>query len=99
MTVKTILSRKGRNVVTIEPSATLQAATATLVEHRIGAVVVLGADRRDRPSLGVRCRARICGIRRGCVVRDDCCLLLRRTMQEQQIVACIKKADRLAAAG
>ena len=46
MTVKTILSRKGRNVVTIEPSATLEAAIATLAEHRIGAVVVLGADRR-----------------------------------------------------
>ena len=46
MTVQTILSRKGRNVVTIEPSATLQAAIATLAEHRIGAVVVLGADRR-----------------------------------------------------
>ena len=64
MTVQTILSRKGRNVVTIEPSATLQAAIATLAEHRIGAVVVLGAD---RPSLGARCRTRICGIRRGCV--------------------------------
>ena len=46
MTVQTILSRKGRNVVTIEPSATLQAAIATLAEHHIGAVVVLGADRR-----------------------------------------------------
>ena len=46
MTVQTILSRKGRNVVTIEPSATLQAAIAALAEHRIGAVVVLGADRR-----------------------------------------------------
>jgi CBS domain-containing protein len=46
MTVQTILSRKGRSVVTIEPSATLQAAIATLAEHRIGAVVVLGADRR-----------------------------------------------------
>jgi CBS domain-containing protein len=46
MTVKTILSRKGRNVVTIEPGATLGAAIATLAEHRIGAVVVLGADRR-----------------------------------------------------
>jgi CBS domain-containing protein len=42
MTVQTILSRKGRNVVTIEPSATLQAAIATLAEHHIGAVVVLG---------------------------------------------------------
>jgi CBS-domain-containing membrane protein len=46
MTVKTIVSRKGRDVVTIEPSATLEAAIATLAEHRIGAVVVLGADRR-----------------------------------------------------
>jgi CBS domain-containing protein len=46
MTVQTILSRKGRNVVTIEPTATLQAAIATLAEHHIGAVVVLGADRR-----------------------------------------------------
>jgi CBS domain-containing protein len=46
MTVKTIVSRKGRDVVTIEPSATLEAAIATLAEHRIDAVVVLGADRR-----------------------------------------------------
>jgi len=46
ITVQTILSRKGRNVVTIEPSATLQAAIAALAEHRIGAVVVLGAHRR-----------------------------------------------------
>ena len=46
MTVKTIVSRKGSDVVTIEPSATLEAAIATLAEHRIGAVVVLGADRR-----------------------------------------------------
>jgi CBS domain-containing protein len=46
MTVKAILSRKGTDVVTIEPSATLQAAIATLAEHRIGALMVLGADRR-----------------------------------------------------
>jgi CBS domain-containing protein len=46
MTVKTILSRKGRDVVTFEPIATLEAAVAKLAEHRIGAVVVLGADRR-----------------------------------------------------
>ena len=46
MTVKAIVSRKGRNVVTIGPSATLEAAIAKLAEHRIGAVVVLGAERR-----------------------------------------------------
>ena len=33
-------------VLPIEPSATLEAAIATLADHRIGAVVVLGADRR-----------------------------------------------------
>ena len=46
MTVKTILCRKGRDVVTIEPSATLESAIATLAEHRIGALVVLGAEQR-----------------------------------------------------
>ena len=46
MTVKTILCRKGRDVVTLEPSAPLESAIATLAEHRIGALVVLGADRR-----------------------------------------------------
>ncbi len=44
MTVKAILSRKGGSVVT-EPAATLAAAIATLAQHRIGALVVLGADR------------------------------------------------------
>ena len=46
MTVKTILSRKGGAVVTIEPSAALEVAIATLAEHRIGALVVLGAEGR-----------------------------------------------------
>ena len=43
MTVKAILSRKGSGVLTIEPAATLAAAIATLAQHRIGALVVLGA--------------------------------------------------------
>jgi CBS domain-containing protein len=46
MTVKTILSHKGRNVITIEPTATLDTAVATLARQRIGALVVLGADQR-----------------------------------------------------
>jgi CBS domain-containing protein len=46
MTVKAILCKKGRDVVTIDPSATLETAIATLAEHRIGALVVLGADQR-----------------------------------------------------
>jgi CBS domain-containing protein len=46
MMVKTILSEKGDKVVTIKPTATLEHAIATLAEHRIGALVVLGADQR-----------------------------------------------------
>jgi CBS domain-containing protein len=46
MNVKTILSLKGSHVTTIEPTATLEAAVAILAKHRIGALVVLGADQR-----------------------------------------------------
>jgi len=46
MTVSIILAAKGREIVTIEPSATLKSAVALLAERRIGAVLVLGADNR-----------------------------------------------------
>jgi CBS domain-containing protein len=46
MNVKTILSLKGSHVTTVEPTATLEAAVAILAKHRIGALVVLGADQR-----------------------------------------------------
>jgi CBS domain-containing protein len=46
MTVKAILTAKGGDVVTIEPTADLAAAAKLLAERRIGAVVILGADRR-----------------------------------------------------
>jgi len=46
MTVATILAAKGRDVMTIEPSASLAAASRLLAEKRIGAVLILGADRR-----------------------------------------------------
>jgi CBS domain-containing protein len=44
MTVKAILSRKGNEVVTIPPTATLFDAVKILDTHRIGAVVIAGAD-------------------------------------------------------
>ncbi|MPZ56444.1 MAG: CBS domain-containing protein [Rhizobiales bacterium] len=46
MTVKAILKAKGSDVVTIEPSATIAAAVKRLAEHRIGALVVHGPDKR-----------------------------------------------------
>ena len=46
MIVKAILAAKGGNIVSIEPTATLDAAVKTLAEHKIGALLVLGPDRR-----------------------------------------------------
>ena len=52
MTVSIILDCKGREVVTIEPSASLASAVGLLAEKRIGAVLILGADRR---VVGILC--------------------------------------------
>lgn len=46
MTVRTILAAKGRDVIVIDPGASLADAAKLLAEKRIGAVLVLGADRR-----------------------------------------------------
>jgi CBS domain-containing protein len=46
MTVSIILADKGRDIVTIEPSASLTEAVKLLAEKRIGAALILGADRR-----------------------------------------------------
>ncbi|MEF2073632.1 CBS domain-containing protein [Consotaella aegiceratis] len=44
MTVKLILERKGRDVVTMKPNVTLAQAAARLAEKRIGAVILLNED-------------------------------------------------------
>ena len=46
MTVKAILSRKGSDVVTIAPTASLTDAVKLLAERRIGAILVTGPDNR-----------------------------------------------------
>jgi CBS domain-containing protein len=46
MIVKAILSAKGGDVISIEPTASLETAVRTLTEHNIGALLVLGPDRR-----------------------------------------------------
>lgn len=46
MTVKAILSAKGGEVVTVDPTANLATAAKILAERNIGALVVTGADRR-----------------------------------------------------
>ena len=46
MTVKAILSVKGTDVLTIEPTTNLASAAKLLAERKIGALVVTGPDRR-----------------------------------------------------
>ena len=46
MTVKAILSAKGGEVATIDPTTNVAAAAKVLAERRIGALVVTGADKR-----------------------------------------------------
>ena len=46
MTVKAILSAKGGNVFTDEPTATVGAAAKFLAVRRIGALVVTGPEQR-----------------------------------------------------
>ncbi|HWV54536.1 CBS domain-containing protein [Pseudorhodoplanes sp.] len=46
MIVKSILSAKGRDVMTIAPTATLAEATNILADRKIGALVVTGAGGR-----------------------------------------------------
>jgi CBS domain-containing protein len=46
MTIKAILSAKGGDLISIDPTATIETAAKTLAEHKIGALLVLGPDRR-----------------------------------------------------
>ena len=46
MTVQKILTRKGSTVHTIEPTTTIEHAAKSLSDHRIGALVVTGAEGR-----------------------------------------------------
>jgi len=44
MTVATIIAGKGRDVFTAQPHRTLQEAARMLAEHKIGALIITGAD-------------------------------------------------------
>lgn len=70
MTVKAILSRKGREVVTIAPTASLFEAAKLLADRRIGAIVVTGADHRVAGILSERDIVRTIG-QRGASALDE----------------------------
>jgi CBS domain-containing protein len=70
MTVSIILAGKGGDVVTIEPSASLGEAVSLLAEKRIGAALILGADRRIAGIISERDIVRALA-ERGAVVLDE----------------------------
>lgn len=70
MTVSIILAAKGREVVSVEPNATLTSVVALLAERRIGAALVLGVDRRIVGIVSERDIVRALG-ERGPAALDD----------------------------
>ena len=70
MTVKAILSRKGSDVVTIEPTATLAQAAQLLADRRIGAVLVLGIEGRVAGILSERDIVRVLAERGAAVLNE-----------------------------
>jgi CBS domain-containing protein len=70
MTVSSILAGKGREVFTIGPTASLASAVRLLAEKRIGAALVLGADRRIAGILSERDIVRALAVR-GATVLDE----------------------------
>jgi len=92
MTVATILAAKGRGVVTIEPSASLAAAATLLAEKRIGAVLILGADRRIVGILSERDIVRAIGERGVDVLGEPVSVAMTRkvsTCNETELVSSI----------
>ncbi len=70
MTVSVIVANKGREVVSIEPNASLADAVRLLAQKRIGAAVILGADRRLAGIISERDIVRVLA-ERGAAVLDE----------------------------
>jgi CBS domain-containing protein len=90
MTVRAILSRKGRDVSTIAPTANLSEAVKLLAERRIGAVVVTGPDNRVAGILSERDIVRVLGERGPGALQDNVAAVMTRkvsTCQESETVA------------
>jgi len=92
MTISKILAEKGREIVNIEPAATLQSAATLLAEKRIGAVLILGADRRIIGILSERDIVRAVGERGATALEEPVSQTMTRkvsTCTEGETLVCI----------
>lgn len=92
MTVRAILSRKGRDVVTIAPTANLSDAVRLLAERRIGAVIVTGPDDRVAGILSERDIVRALSGRGPAALDDNVAAVMTRkvtTCTEADTIAAI----------
>jgi CBS domain-containing protein len=92
MTVKTILAAKGGEIVTIEPTAILAAAVQLLAQRRIGALLILGADRRIAGILSERDIVRVLAERGSAVLEETVGQVMTRkvvTCAENETVASV----------
>lgn len=92
MTVKKILSRKGSDVVTIAPTATLSDVVKLLAARRIGAVVVTGAEDRVAGILSERDIVRVMSERGAAALEDNVAAVMTRkvtTCTEADTIATI----------
>jgi CBS domain-containing protein len=78
MIVRSIIQAKGRDVVTIAPVASLDAAAKLLAERRIGALVVLGADDRVVGILSERDIVRVLAERGAAVLQEQVAQVMTR---------------------
>jgi CBS domain-containing protein len=92
MTVSIILADKGRDIVTIEPSASLAQAVQVLAGKRIGAALILGADRRIAGIISERDIVRALAARGAAVLEEPVSQTMTRkveTCNENDAVATI----------
>ena len=92
MTVRAILSRKGRDVATIAPTVSLSEAVRLLAQRRIGAVVVTGPDDRVAGILSERDIVRSLSERGPAALDDNVAAVMTRkvmTCTEAETVAAI----------
>ena len=80
MNVQSILQAKGGNVMSIAPTATLQAAVHRLAEHRIGALLVLGPDHRVVGIISERDVVRVLAERGPGVLTEPLSTVMTRTV-------------------